>query len=277
MVRAAVAIGFRIMLPFRFLGEGMFLFLQFLGELTRLAAGVVESIVKGKLRWRLVGRQIVAIGFGSQLVVIVTGAFTGAVLTAQTYYQFRSVGLGTAVGGVVSVAMFRELGPVLAGLMVSGRVGAAMCAEIGTMKVTEQIDALRALGVHPVDYLVTPRMVAMMVSMPLLVAESIAFAITFSWLVAVPMFNLSHVFYMDHMKAYTDTADLSFSLVKGFVFGIIIVLASCHQGFSVRNGAEGVGRNTTVAVVSASLLIRVANFFLTLALNLVFPAGFMRV
>ncbi len=152
----------------------------------------------------------------------------------------------------------------------------SIAAELGTMKVTEQIDALRALGVHPVDYLVTPRMVAMMVSMPLLVAESIAFAISFSWLVAVPMFNLSHVFYMDHMKAYTDTADLSFSLVKGFVFGIIIVLASCHQGFSVRNGAEGVGRNTTVAVVSASLLILVTNFFLTLALNLVFPAGFIR-
>ena len=261
---------------FRLLGEGMLLFLTYLGELAGLARGIVESLVKGKLRWNLVGKQIVATGFGSQLVVIVTGAFTGAVLTAQTFYQFRTVGMETAIGGVVSVGMFRELGPVLAGLMVAGRVGAAMCAEIGTMKVSEQIDALRALGVHPIDYLVTPRILAMMISMPLLVSESIAFGILFSWLVAVPVLDIPSNYFLHHQLTYTGLEDMAFALTKGFFFGIIIVLASCLQGFSVRNGAEGVGRNTTVAVVSSSLLILVTNFFLTIVLNQIFPAGFVK-
>ena len=264
------------MVLFRLFGEGMMMFLTYLGELGGLVGEIIQSVVKGKIRWGLVGKQIVAVGFGSQLVVVVTGAFTGAVLTAQTFYQFRSVGMETAVGGVVSVAMFRELGPVLAGLMVAGRVGAAMCAEIGTMKVSEQIDALRALGVHPVDYLVTPRLIAMMISMPLLVAESIAFGILLSWVVAVPVLGINHVFYLHHQQFYTGLEDLNFSLVKGFFFGLIIVLASCHQGFNVRNGAEGVGRNTTVAVVSSSLLILVTNFFLTVILNQFFPAGFVK-
>lgn len=261
---------------FKLLGEGMLLFLAYLGEMALMARGIMESFVKGKVRWGLVGRQIVSIGFGSQLVVIVTGAFTGAVLTAQTYYQFRSVGLETGVGGVVAVSMFRELGPVLAGLMVAGRVGAAMCAEIGTMKVSEQLDALRALGVHPIDYLVTPRMVAMMVSMPLLVAESIGFGIMLSWVVAVPVFGINQVFFLHHQQFYTGLDDLAFSLVKGYFFGLIIVLASCYQGFNVSNGAEGVGRNTTKAVVSSSLFILVLNFFLTIILNQFFPAGFVK-
>ena len=261
---------------FRIIGEGMLLFLTYLGELALLTRGIVESFVLGKVRWRLVGKQIVSIGFGSQLVVVVTGAFTGAVLTAQTYYQFRSVGLETAVGGVVSISMFRELGPVLAGLMVTGRVGAAMCAEIGTMKVTEQIDALRAMGVHPIDYLVTPRMVAMMVSMPLLVAEAVGFGILLSWVVAVPVFGINHVFFLQHQEFYTGIDDLYFALIKGYCFGLIIVLASCHQGFGVRNGAAGVGRNTTIAVVSSSLIILVTNFFLTVILNQFFPAGFVK-
>jgi phospholipid/cholesterol/gamma-HCH transport system permease protein len=261
---------------FRLLGQGMLMFLSYLGEMGGLARGIAESLIKGKLRWRLVGRQIVATGFGSQLVVIVTGAFTGAVLTAQTFYQFRTVGMETTIGGVVAVGMFRELGPVLAGLMVAGRVGAAMCAEIGTMKVSEQIDALRALGVHPVDYLVTPRMLAMMISMPLLVAESIAFGILFSWIVAVPVLDIPSNYFLHHQLTYTGLDDMCFALIKGFFFGIIIVLASCLQGFNVRNGAEGVGRNTTVAVVSSSLLILVTNFFLTIVLNRFFPAGFVK-
>ena len=116
----------------------------------------------------------------------------------------------------------------------------------------------------------------MMLSMPLLVAESIAFGIVLSWAVAVPAFGLSHVHFIEHVRNYTGREDIWFSLIKGFFFGLIIVLASCHQGFTVRNGAEGVGRNTTVAVVSSSLLILVNNFFLTMILNLVFPAGFVK-
>src|SRR5712671_6200233 len=148
-----------------------------LGEVVLLAADTFRSAFTHRLRWRLFLEQMVEIGLLSQLVVIVTGGFTGAVFAAQTYFQFNKIGMGSGVGAVVSVSLCRELGPVLTALMVTGRVGASMSAEIGTMKVTEQIDALRALAVHPIDYLVVPRTLAMMVSMPLLVAECVGIGI----------------------------------------------------------------------------------------------------
>src|SRR3712207_258626 len=157
----------------------------YVGELVVLAGETFASIVRQKIRWRLFMNQIVEIGLNSQLVVVITGGFTGAVFAAQTFFQFNKLGMGSAVGAVVSVSLFRELGPVLTALMVTGRVGAAMSAEIGTMKVTEQIDALRALAVHPVDYLVVPRTLAMMISMPLLVAECIGVGIAAGYFVAI--------------------------------------------------------------------------------------------
>src|ERR671927_1958214 len=170
---------------FSALGAPLLSFFQYLGEVVLLAADTFRSIFTHKLRWKLFLTQIVEVGLLSQLVVIITGAFTGAVFAAQTFFQFNKLGMGSATGAVVSVAILRELGPVLTALMVTGRVGAAMSAEIGTMKVTEQIDALRALAVHPIDYLVVPRTLAMMVSMPLLVAEAIAFGIGMGYFVAI--------------------------------------------------------------------------------------------
>jgi len=120
-------------------------------------------------------KQIVEIGFRSQLVVILTGAFTGAVLSAQAIFQMEQFKMETMAGAVVSVGMLRELGPTVTALMLAGRVGASIAAEIGTMKVTEQVDALRSMDVHPVDYLVSPRFLAMVISMPLLIAESAGF------------------------------------------------------------------------------------------------------
>src|SRR3954471_231956 len=156
-----------------------------------LGAETLRSIFSHKIRWRLMMNQIVEIGLRSQLVVMITGAFTGAVFAAQTYFQFNKLGIGSGVGAVVSVAICRELGPVLTALMVTGRVGAAMSAEIGTMKVTEQIDALRALAVHPIDYLVVPRALAMMISMPLLVAECCAISVIASYVVGVHVLDIS--------------------------------------------------------------------------------------
>src|SRR4029434_4646283 len=137
---------------FNALGEGLLSFFQYLGELVLLAADTFRSIFTHKLRWKLFLNQVVEVGLRSQLVVMFTGAFTGAVFAAQTFFQFNKLGMGSAVGAVVSVSVCRELGPVLTALMVTGRVGASMSAEIGTMKVTEQIDALRSLAVYPVDY-----------------------------------------------------------------------------------------------------------------------------
>ena len=153
--------------------------LTYLGELGILAAETVAAMFVAPIRWKLALQQILEIGARSQIVVAVTGAFTGAVFAAQIYFQFHRFGMDSAVGSVASLALFRELGPTLTALMVSGRVGAAIAAEIGTMKVTEQIDALRSLGVHPIDYLVVPRSIAVMLSMPLLVAEACAFGFPF--------------------------------------------------------------------------------------------------
>jgi len=155
-------------------------------------------------------------------------------------------------------------------------VGAAMSAEIGTMKVTEQIDALRALAVNPIDYLVVPRAVAMMISMPLLVGECIFFALSASYFVATRILNVNSVFFLHHMESYTHSKDMVMALTKGFVFAIIVAIVGCHQGLTTRNGAVGVGRSTTDAVVISSLTILMVNFFLTMALNIVFPAGTAR-
>ena len=248
-------------------------FFLYLGQTALLAGETFSSIFAGRIRWTLVFRQIVEIGFGSQAVVIITGIFTGAVFTAQIFFQVNALNMSSAVGPVVSIALFRELGPVLTGLMVAGRVGAAMSAEIGTMKVTEQIDALRALAVNPVDYLVVPRAVAMMISMPLLVGECIFFALTASYYVAIQILNVNSVFFLHHMWSYTHSKDMVMALSKGFVFAIIVVFIGCQQGLTTRNGAVGVGRATTEAVVISSLSILMVNFFLTMALNIIFPAG----
>src|SRR5437588_3584079 len=159
------------------LGGKVLSFFSYAGEVVFLVTETCGAAIRHRIRWRLFMRQIVEIGLRSQLVVMITGAFTGAVFAAQTYFQFNKLGMGSAVGAVVSVSICRELGPVLTALMVTGRVGASMSAEIGTMKVTEQIDALRALAVYPVDYLVVPRAMAMMVSMPLPGAECVAIGI----------------------------------------------------------------------------------------------------
>jgi phospholipid/cholesterol/gamma-HCH transport system permease protein len=158
--------------------------------------------------------------------------------------------------------------------MVAGRVGAAMSAEIGTMKVTEQIDALRALAVYPTDYLVVPRALAMMVSMPLLVAECIAVGIAAGYFIAIFLLEINGTYYMANMVRWTRNRDIIMGLSKAFCFGILIVFISCQKGLSAREGAVGVGRATTEAVVNASLAVLICNFFLTMLLNIIYPAGY---
>lgn len=246
-------------------------FLRYMGQLAALLGELRHPLARGAIRFKLVAQQIVSIGYGSQTVVIVTGAFTGAVFTFQMYGKLKEYGGESSVGIIVSIALCRELGPVLSGLMVAGRVGAAMAADIGTMKVTEQIDALRVMGVHPVDYLVLPRIVAMLISMPLLVAESIVFGLVASYLVAVHGFGVPHAWYWPRTLEHTDMRDLSCGMIKGLVFGLIITVVSCHQGLRAENGAVGVGIGTTRAVVISSLVLLVINLFLSILLNNFFP------
>lgn len=248
-------------------------FLVYLGQLGHLTGEVFVSLTRGQKRFRQMWEQVAEIGARSQVVVAVTGGFTGAVLAAQALFQFKLFGLETAAGGLVAVAMLRELGPTITGLMLAGRVGSAMAAEIGTMKVTEQIDALRSMAVHPIDYLVTPRFLAMLISVPLLIAESAALGILAAWIVGVGVFDVESAYWLENIRKYLDLTDPTIAIAKGLSFGMLIVLISCDQGLKATNGAVGVGRGTTRAMVYSSLAILVVNFFLTLVMQIIFPAS----
>lgn len=257
----------------RSIGDAGLRLFHYLGGIALLMVDTLRSLFVSRIRWRLVKQQIAEVGYRSQSVVVITGGFIGAVFAAQTFFQFKVLGIESGVGSVVAVAMCRELGPVLTGVMLAGRVGAAMSAEIGTMKVTEQIDALRALAVYPVDYLVVPRVVAMLIAVPLLTAECIAFGIGAGYLMGVHVLGISEPYFIDNLLKYMMVKDVFMGISKGWCFGLFIVFISCYQGLNTRNGAVGVGRSTTQAVVSCSLAILISNLFLTMFLNIFFPGG----
>ena len=238
-----------------------------LGEFVLWAREVLVSLFTLRVRGQDLIYQLYFIGVKSQSVVFVTGAFTGMVLAAQTYFQFHRVRMDHATLAVVSVSMCAELGPVLAGLMVSGRVGAALAAELGTMRVTEQIDALRTLATHPIDYLVAPRLLATIIAMPLLTAASIAIGIAAGYGICRLYLGPFASYAYDNMVKYTGPEDVISGIIKATIYGAIIGTISCYKGMTCREGAEGVGRATTEAVVYSSITILICNFFLTLALN----------
>jgi phospholipid/cholesterol/gamma-HCH transport system permease protein len=238
-----------------------------LGQIALLTKEAIASAITFKVTWRDLLYQIYFIGVKSQSVVLVTGAFTGMVLAAQTYYQFHKVKMDTATLAVVSVSMCSELGPVLTALMVSGRVGAAIAAEIGTMRVTEQIDALRTLATHPVDYLVVPRLLASNIALPLLTIESMAVGIAASYFVGVHLLGIEPTYAWYNMLKYSHDSDVLIGLTKSIVYGGIIALIGCYKGLTCGIGAQGVGRATTEAVVYSSITILITNFFLTLTLE----------
>ncbi|MCX8090041.1 MAG: ABC transporter permease [Verrucomicrobiae bacterium] len=241
--------------------------LRGLGRFALLGREAFASLITFKLAWRDCLYQMYFIGVKSQSVISITGAFTGMVMAAQTYFQFHQVKMDTATLAVVGVSMCSELGPVLTGLMIAGRVGAAIAAEIGTMRVTEQIDALRTLATHPVDYLVAPRLLAAHVVVPLLTVESIAVGIAAGYVVGVYLLGIDPAYSWYNMLKYTDTDDLIMGLVKSFIYGGIVAIIGCYKGMNCREGAEGVGQATTEAVVYSSITILIANFFLTLTLG----------
>src|ERR1700733_14080980 len=238
-----------------------------LGRLAVMTRDGVASCLTFKASRRDLFYQIYFIGIKSQAVVLVTGAFTGMVLTAQTYFQFHKVKMDTATLGVVAVAMCDELGPVLTALMVAGRVGAAIAAELGTMRVTEQIDALRTLATHPIDYLVVPRFLAMLLVMPVLNVCSVCVGIFAGFLVGACLLQIDSTYLWYNMVHYTNMDDVMTGMIKTFVFGAIIAVIACYKRLKCEQGAEGVGRATTEAVVYSSITILISNFFLTLVLN----------
>jgi phospholipid/cholesterol/gamma-HCH transport system permease protein len=208
-------------------------------------------------------RQMVRLGFESLPVVFLTTMFTGMVMALQVFNGFQRVHAEQFVGSVVALSMLRELSPVLVGLMVTGRVGSSMAAEIGTMRVTEQIDALSALATDPMQYLFVPRVIAGIVMMPFLVILGDALGIYGGYVVAVKLMHANPVVYEQNTYQFLEVNDLWSGVIKAAVFGLILTLTGCVRGYYTSGGAEGVGRATTSAVVSASLIILLSDFFLT--------------
>jgi phospholipid/cholesterol/gamma-HCH transport system permease protein len=241
-----------------------------LGDMAILLYEAMGALFRRRLSFGDLIYQLYHIGVKSQSVVLITGAFTGMVLAAQTYLQFHKVRMDTATMAVVSVSMLSQLGPVLTGLMVAGRVGASIAAELGTMKVTEQIDALRTLATHPVDYLVLPRIVAAIIALPLLTSEAIAIGIAGGYYTTTDLLGVDAAYTWEWLLKYTVPNHLYGGLTKALFFGGAISLIACYKGLHCGEGAEGVGRATTEAVVSASITILISNFFLTLFVGRLF-------
>ncbi|MDR1870344.1 MAG: ABC transporter permease [Deltaproteobacteria bacterium] len=214
--------------------------------------------------WRLrtLFRQMELVGVNSLFVVILTGLFTGAVFTLQVIYGFRRFSAESMVGPTVATAMTRELGPVLTSLMVTGRVGSAMAAELSAMKVTEQIDALTVMGADPVKYLISPRILAATIMLPLLTAVADAIGVIGGYLVAIGK-GLDPGQFASRIQDIVVLGDVYNGLIKSAVFGFILASVGCYMGFYTKGGAEGVGRSTTHAVVCSYVAILVGDFVMT--------------
>lgn len=235
----------------------------YVGGLTDLAGQTMQQLRRGPVERPLIMAQLDQIGVRSLSIVIITSAFIGMVLALQTAYALQDFGGKLFVGMIVSLSLVRELAPVLMSLMVGGRIGAGMTAEIGTMKVTEQIDALRALATNPVRKLVVPRVLATTLMFPLLTIISIVLGILGGMLIAVANLNLSANYYLRSVIETVKYNDLASGIGKTFFFGFGISLIACYNGLRTSGGADGVGRSTTATVVTGAITVLIMDFFLT--------------
>lgn len=231
----------------------------------RIAMVYIETVkqLRHKPRFSHIIAQMAHLGADSLLIVTLTLLFTGIVFTLQTASEFIRFGAESTVGGVISIAIGRELGPVLVGVVCAGRVGAAITAEISTMKVTEQIDALRVMAVSPVDYLIVPRMLACMIVVPVLTIFGDVVGVLGGYLVAVNYTHISQYVFMQSIQAFAVTLDLTGGLIKAAFFGNVIAVLGCYYGLHCPDGAEGVGIATTRTVVSSIIVIFIMNAVLS--------------
>lgn len=241
-------------------------FLSFLASIGRITLFLFHSLIQG-LRppyyTHQILRQFFEIGYLSLPVVGLTAFFTGMVLALQSYTGFSRFNAESAIASVVVLSITRELGPVLGGLMVAGRIGASIAAEIGTMRVTEQIDALVSLSTSPQKYLIAPRLLAGVIMLPLLVIVADTIGVMGGYVVSIYRLDFNSATYLKQTFDFMQMGDVTSGLIKAAVFGFIITLMGCYHGFNSKGGAEGVGKATTQAVVSSSILILIANYFLT--------------
>ncbi len=243
--------------------EAMARFVIEVGEVGLLTLSFVRQLFRRPLGSRLVVEQLDNIGVRSLSIVNLTAIFSGMVLALQTGTLLAKFGAKIYVSRLMGLTLFREMGPVLTALMIGGRVGAGITAELGSMKVTEQIDALRALAVNPVKKLVVPRVLATMVMLPVLTLIADAFGIIGGMLIGVTELGLSATYFFSSLMQMTQLRDVFGGLFKAVVFGYLIAIIACEKGLNVTGGADGVGRATTATVVAASVSILVSDFFLT--------------
>lgn len=237
--------------------------LEYIGGTVRLLTESLNFVVRGQLRARLTVNQMSFLGVNSLLIVLMTTTFAGMVIALQLAHVAVQYGVGKMVGGSASLAMARELGPMLTAIVVAGRAGSAITAEIGSMKVTEQIDALKMLAVSPVGYLVVPRLLAMLFMVPLLTLFSDISGLVGGSIVANESAGIPYQVFWDSVRRMTLVSDLMMGLLKSVIFGIEVAIISCYQGLACGRGAAGVGKATTESVVISMVVVFVSNYVLS--------------
>jgi phospholipid/cholesterol/gamma-HCH transport system permease protein len=237
-----------------------------LGQFSLFVVQTLRWVLTDFTRWRLLRPQLYEVGVRSLPVILVTGGFVGMVLAAQIWYQFETIGRGSWSGSVINVSVLKELGPVLAAVMLAGRVGGALAAELGTMKVTEQIDALRAMGADPIRHLVVPRFLACFFLIPFLTIYGDFIGILGGYLMAWAR-GADPYEYWRHSSDSIENWDIFAGVVKSVFFGASLSLIACYKGFQSRQGAEGVGRAATEAFVLSFMIILVLDLFLVLLMQ----------
>src|SRR5918998_1568701 len=240
-----------------------------LQETTLLAARAFRGIFRRPRYIPETIAQMDAIGVGSLAIIILTGFFTGGVLTVQTFPTLKAYGAQSQTGYLVAVSLVRELGPVLCALMVTGRVGSAISAELGSMVVSQQIDAMRALGTDPIRKLVAPRLIALIVTMPLLTVAADVFGIIGGGAVVTTLYGQAPETFVSSVRNGITADDIFGGVIKPLFFAILLGGIACHKGLSTEGGTVGVGRSTTSAVVTASIAVIVADFFLAKGLQVI--------
>jgi phospholipid/cholesterol/gamma-HCH transport system permease protein len=258
--------------PVHRVGEQIFDMVADIGDVGLFSALTISWLFRRKPRWSTLIPNFYAIGVSSVPVVAITGTFIGMVLAVQAHSQFALMGLATRLGSVINISLVKELGPVLAATMLAGRVGSAMSAELGTMRVTEQIDALSALGTNPINYLVVPRFLACFLLIPLLTLMADFMGVIGGAVVSTQLLMVDSFAYWQHSREYVGGMDLFAGVFKSFFFGAAIALISCHRGFHSRAGAEGVGRAATEAFVYSFIAILFLDFTIGIAWNAMYRA-----
>ena len=246
-------------------------FFESSGQLARLFIQTCYLTFQRPFRIRMIVDQMVSVGIMSMPIALLTATFTGMVLVLQTGVQLKPLGMKIYASGISAIGFTREIGPVLTSVVLAGRVAAGFAAEIGTMKVTEQIDALKTLGTNPVSYLVVPRFVACFFMFPALTVLAIAVGIGGGFVVGVLVLHITPGLYITNIWSWLTLQDYLSGLFKTFFFGMIVAVVGCYRGFKAGFGAQGVGEATTQAVVASSILILIANFFLTTWIIQLFP------